>query len=227
MTVTWNGVRARRLARTFLRTRTGADRLVDVVGDLGGVHAQVQASAELQVAARVDGIGQADVRAALWEDRQLVKAWTLRGTLHIHPAGELALWFAARRAVAGTQRDEPDGLEAWRDPNGVLHPALGSDDVKAIRAAVWDALDGRCLLREELAVEVVRRVGPRPQERLRSGFAFFLGEVCQGPPQGSKVTFVRPDQWIADWTEVDEQEALRDVCRRFLRTYGPARPNDF
>jgi uncharacterized protein YcaQ len=41
------------------------------------------------------------------------------------------------------------------------------------------------------------------------------------------VTFVRPDQWIAGWAEVDEHEALRDVCRRFLRTYGPARPNDF
>jgi uncharacterized protein YcaQ len=41
------------------------------------------------------------------------------------------------------------------------------------------------------------------------------------------VTFVRPDQWIAGWTEVDEQEALRDVCRRYLCTYGPARPNDF
>jgi hypothetical protein len=227
MPVTWDEVRARRLARTFLTTRASADRLVDVVGDLGGVHAQVQASAELQLAARVDGIAQADVRAALWEDRQLVKAWTLRGTLHLHPAGELALWFAARRAAAGTQRDEPDGLEAWRDPNGVLHPALGPDDVKAIRAAVWDALDGCCLLREELAAEVVRRVGPRPQERLRSGFAFFHDEICQGPPQGSKVTFVRPDQWIAGWAEVDEHEALRDVCRRFLRTYGPARPNDF
>jgi hypothetical protein len=109
----------------------------------------------------------------------------------------------------------------------VLHPALGPDDVKAIRAAVWDALDGRCLLREDLAEEVVKRVGPGPRDRLLSGFAFFQGEVAQGPPQGTKVTFVRPDQWIEGWQEADEQQALREVCRRYLRTYGPARPGDF
>jgi hypothetical protein len=99
--------------------------------------------------------------------------------------------------------------------------------VKAIRAAVSDALDGRCLLREELVEEVVKRVGPGPRERLRSGFAFFVDEICQGPPQGTKVTFVRPDQWIDGWREVGEQDALLEVCRRYVHTYGPARPGDF
>ena len=187
------------------------------------MHAQVQASAELQLGARVDGIGQHDVRAALWEQRTLVKAWTLRGTLHLHPADELALWYAAGRATSGESGDLPE----WRDPNGVVHPALSADDVQTIRAAVLDALDRRCLLREELAAEVVKRVGPAPQQRLLSGFAFFQSEVCQGPPQGARVTFARPDQWIAGWKEVEEQNALREVCRRYLRTYGPARPEDF
>jgi len=200
-------------------------QLVEVAGDLCGVHAQVQASAELQLAVRVDGIRQADVRAALWEQRALVKAWTTRGTLHLHPAGELSLWLAARRAVVGSA---DRGLPEWRDPNGTLHPALDAREVEAVRAAVWDALDGRCLLREELAAEVVRRVGAAPRERLRSGFAFFLGELCQGPPQGSRVTLARPDRWIDGWREItDEREALREVCRRFLRTHGPARPADF
>ena len=56
-------------------------------------------SAELQLAARVDGITQADVRDALLERRDLVKTWTLRGTLHIHPADEIGLWTTARRAT--------------------------------------------------------------------------------------------------------------------------------
>jgi hypothetical protein len=222
VSATWDEVRARRLARSSLAARAPAARLVDVAHDLGGVHAQVQASAELQLASRVDGIAQGDVRKALWERRVLVKAWTLRGTLHLHPADELALWHAARRAVAGP----PGELAAWRDPAGVLHPEVGRDDVAAIRAAVWDALDGRCLLRDELTTEVVSSVGGKHQERLRSGFAFFLSELCQGRPQGAKVTFVRPDQWIEGWQEVGEEEALAEVCLRFLRTYGPARPID-
>jgi winged helix DNA-binding protein len=153
-----------------------------------------------------------------------VKAWTLRGTLHLHPADELPLWYAAARAVAPVDQE----MEAWVDPKGELHPALEPDDVKEIRAAVLDTLDGRCLLREELAAQVVERVGSKARGRLLSGFAFFGGaDLCQGLPQGSKITLARPDQWVEKWEEVDEQEGLREVCRRYLRTYGPATPKDF
>jgi uncharacterized protein YcaQ len=222
---TWPEVRARRLARSFLTKRASSDRLLEIVHDVCGVHAQVQASAELQLAARVDGTVQQDVREALWERRELVKAWTLRGTLHLHPAAELPQWYAAVRAVSPV---EPQEMEAWVDPKGTLHPALGHDDVSEIRAAVLDTLDGRCLLREELAAEVVQRVGSKARGRLLSGFAFFGGaDLCQGPPQGSKITLARPDQWVEGWEDVDEQEGLREVCRRYLRTYGPATPKDF
>lgn len=214
-------VRARRLARSSLTERQSSDRLVEVAGQLGGVHAQVQAAAELQLAERVDGITRADVRAALWERRSLVKAWTLRGTLHLHPASELSLWHAARRAVL---RSADQGLPAWRDPAGDVHAALGAREVERVRATVWDVLDGRCVLREELAEAVVTRVGAKARERLRSGFAFFLADLCQGPPQGARITLARPDQWIEGWQDVDEDDALREVCRRFLRTYGPSRP---
>jgi hypothetical protein len=224
---TWAEVRGRRLARSSLVDPAGADRLVDVVRDVSGVHAQVQASAELQLALRVEGITQGDVREALWERRTLVKAWTLRGTLHLHPADELPLWHAARRATEHGPSGGAHGLDAWRDPAGRLHPALDAEDVKAIRAAVWEVLDGRCMLREEIAAEVVKRVGPKAGRRLRSGFAFFLADLCQGPPHGAKVTFARPDQWIGDWQELDEHDSLLETCRRYLSAYGPARPQDF
>jgi hypothetical protein len=221
----WDRVRARRLARSFLTDRATRDQLVEVVGALCGVHAQVQTSAGLQLSARVEGLVQADLRAALWEKRTLVKAWTVRGTLHLHPADELPLWLAARRAVLA-QSDQ--ALPAWRDPGGVVHPALDTAEAENVRAAVWEALDGRCLPRNELAEEVVKRVGDAPRKRLRSGFAFFLGDLCHGPPQATRITLVRPDQWIDGWADVtDEGEALREVCRRFLRTYGPARPVEF
>ncbi|MFL5919501.1 MAG: winged helix DNA-binding domain-containing protein [Gaiellaceae bacterium] len=216
VSLSWAGVRARRLERSFLTNR-GTD-LVEVARRVGGIHAQVQASAELQLAARVDGITQQDVRDALWRDRTLVKAWTLRGTLHLHPADELPLWFAAR-----SPRED---LGEWRDPAGVLHPAVAASELQELRAAVWDALDGRTLLREELAAEVVRGVGKKHEGRLRSGFAFFTDELCQGPPQGNKITLARPDQWIGGWRNVGRHDALREIVRRYLRTYGPARPAD-
>jgi Winged helix DNA-binding domain len=216
-------VRARRVERQSLLSR-GTDPAA-IAKQTCGIHAQVQASAELQLAARVEAMMQADVRRALWEDRTLVKAWTLRGTLHLHPAEELPLWYAAMRAVSPA---EPGEMRAWVDPRGAAHPALARDDVDEIRSAVLNVLDGRCLLREELAAEVVQRIGPKARSRLLSGFNFFGGaDLCQGPPQGNKITLTRPDQWLARWEDLDEREALREVCRRFLRTYGPVQPTDF
>jgi hypothetical protein len=211
------------LLRGFLSERAAHDRVADVVRGVCGVHAQVQASAELQLAARVDGLTQDDVREALWTTRTLAKAWTLRGTLHLHPADELPLWFAARRAVSA----EPDELPAWPDPNGVVHAPVGADEVGELRRAVRDAFDGRALLRDELATAVIERVGTKHEGRLRSGFAFFLSELCQGPPQGNKITLARPDQWIEAWHDVDEDESLTEILRRFLYAYGPSRPPEF
>lgn len=163
------------------------------------------------------------MRDALWRDRSLVKAWTLRGTLHIHPADELPLWLTARRALSS----EPRELEAWTDPKGVVHPPVSADELIGLQAAVWDAFDGRALLRDELATEVVRRFGEKHEGRLRSGFAFFTDALVQGPPQGSRITLARPDQWIDGWHEVEQWAAQREVLRRFLWAYGPARAADF
>jgi winged helix DNA-binding protein len=201
--------------------------MVEVVREHVGLQAQVQASAELQLAARVDGITVDDVRDAIWGTRSLVKARTLRGTLHLHPAGELSSWYAARRVLAAAAPPDPAIVGEWRDPEGAIHPPLREDQIVEIEAAVMAALDGRCLTREEIADEVVAAVGPDPRQRLLSGFGFFLGDLCAGPPRGTKVTFVRPDQWLDGWHEPDGHKAVVDAARRFLRTYGPARPADF
>jgi winged helix DNA-binding protein len=41
------------------------------------------------------------------------------------------------------------------------------------------------------------------------------------------VTFVRADEWIGGWTDVDGAGARREVLRRYLRAHGPAKLEDF
>lgn len=215
--LTWDEVRSRRLVRSHLAERAPAERLAGIVRDVCGIHAQVTGSAELQLAARVDGITQQDVRDALWERRELVKTWTLRGTLHLHPADELRLWTAARLAVLGEADHLTDGLE----------------DVGHVVAAIGDALRGNRLTREELADAVAARVGSEPREKLASGWGYYLGDaaaagvLCFGPPQGPKVTFVHPDDWLGALREWRPQEALREVARRYAETYGPITHREF
>jgi len=174
-------------------------------------------AAELALSTRVRGLKREHVRHALWEERALVKTWTIRGTLHLHPADELPLWTAAVRAV------EPPWYEAY---------GLTAKQGEKVLDAIGDALDGRALLREELADEVARRAGEWTRERIASGWGYIigsaalLGKLCHGPPRGNKVTFVRTDQWIG-WKDVNPQVALAEVCRRFSAAYGPARAAEF
>ena len=213
----WDEIRAGRLARNHLAVRAPAERLVEVVRDVCGIHAQVMGSAELQLAARVDGITQQDVRDALWKRRELVKTWTLRGTLHIHPSEELGLWTAARRAVLG-------------EADYVTEDAA---IVPAVVAAIGEALAGKTLTREELADAVSERVGPSPRELLASGWGYYLGDaaiagvLCFGPPSGAKVTFVHPADWLGPQPEWEPREAMREVARRYAETYGPVGQRQF
>jgi hypothetical protein len=215
--VSWAEIRAGRVARNHLAERAPAQRLVEVVRDVCGIHAQVMGSAELQLAARVEGITQAEVREALWERRELAKTWTLRGTLHLHPADELSLWTAARRAVVGEEDYVADGVE----------------NVEAVVAAIDQALAGKELTREELADAVAAKVGSAPREKLASGWGYYLGDaaiagvLCFGPPQGQKVTFVHTGDWLGPQPAWEPQDALREVARRYAGTYGPVTYRQF
>ncbi len=217
-TLTWEDVRARRLARHRLAKPAPRTRLVEVVREVGGIHAQVLSAAELALSARVRGLTQGHVRHSLWEARTLVKTWTLRGTLHLHPADELGLWLAARRAVVGD----------WYFANEVR-----PKEAKQILAALADALDGRCLTREELVEAVSPRVSGWAREHVGSGWGTVLGPAAlngvlvHGPPQGTRVTFVRPDQWFGEQREWEPQAALAEILRRYLGAFGPATHTDF
>ena len=215
--LSWDEIRACRRASNHLAERAPAERLVEVVRDVCGIHAQVMGSAELQLAARVEGITQADVREALWERRELVKSWTTRGTLHIHASDELSLWTAARAAVIDESEYVVEDIELVDD----------------VVAAIGEALAGKRLTREELADAVVERVGPAPREQLASGWGYYLGDaalagvLCFGPPQGQKVTFVRTDEWLGPQRRWEPSEALREVARRYATTYGPVTHRQF
>jgi len=93
--LTWDRVRARRLARNHLLEPTPPGRLAEVARDVCGIQAQVMSAAELALGARVAGLTQQDVRDELWERRRLVKTWSIRGTLHLLAADDLPVWISA------------------------------------------------------------------------------------------------------------------------------------
>ncbi|MDT4972465.1 MAG: hypothetical protein QOG22_2608, partial [Pseudonocardiales bacterium] len=64
-----------------------------------GTHAQIPSAAELSIGLRLATGTRADVRAALWDERSLVKTFGPRGTVHLLPAAQLPMWTGALSAV--------------------------------------------------------------------------------------------------------------------------------
>jgi hypothetical protein len=160
-----------------------------------------------------------------------VKTWTLRGTLHIHPAADLPLWIAAANA----------GEPWWHDEHRLEPFGLDRAGAETILAALVDALDGCALTPAELGAAIAERVGPwaveetgviqfgKPALRWRPlvGAAVAAGRLCLGPPRGSSSTYVRADQWLGGWSAPAPEEALAEALRRYLAAYGPASMQDF
>lgn len=209
-----------RLKQQHLLKPAPRSHLTSVVADVCGVQAQVLSAAELALSARVRGLTHSALQTELWQKRTLVKTYGPRGTLHVLPASELPLWAAAMQGQTLLSK-EP------------LYADLSHKKTEALLDAIGVALDGHNLTREELTERVVSRVGSWARPGLASTWGLLLrpaadrGLLCFGPSRGSKVTFVRADQWIGGWQQHDPYEALQEICKSYFAAYGPATPEDF
>jgi hypothetical protein len=224
--LTWDAVLAWRTRRQGLHERVPARALLDVASRVCGVHAQVAASAELTLWARLDGLERGAVERLLWEERALVKTWAMRGTLHLLPAAELPLYVGALSRLT-PRHHQP----AWLRYHG-----LDRDQAEAMLAAIPAVLDGEPLTREALAAAVAAHTGDAAlTEKLKGGFgdllkpAAFTGQLCFAPSDGQRVRFTRPDRWLGDMDSAAArgEAAQAEIARRYLTAYGPAPREQF
>jgi hypothetical protein len=213
---TWAQVLTLRLERQHLLDRLPHAKLVDVVGEMVGLHAQVMSSAGLQAAARLDGLRAADVRDALWERRTLVKVWAFRQTLHLLTADDLAEFVLAARS-----------LERWHTPAWLRYFKMTEEGVAEVIEAIGDVLTDQPKTRVEVVDAVVERVRrPHLREDMLTGWGTFLGPAAQrgrlvfGPSDGRNVAFVDPSVWLGrPIGPVDEPEAADDALARLITRY--------
>ncbi len=213
-----------RLGRQHLLSRAPRSELIQAVSDVCGVHAQVMSGAAMAIWARVDSVKAQDVEDELWKHRRLVKTWCMRGTLHLLPSEELPLYVAALKTRTNYRQ------KAWLKGHGTR-----LDEIDKITEGARASLDGRILTREELVNDITRNAGfgRAVKQRMLSGWgsllhpAAYKGYLCFGPSRGKNVTFVRPDQWLGKWDQLDSEEALKELLRRFIARYGPCSHRDF
>jgi hypothetical protein len=216
----WSQVAAWRFARHGLARRAAGGSVVEVARSLCGLHAQVMSSAELTAWARVEDLPADAVSRALWEDRTLVKTWAMRGTLHLLPTDELALWHGGLA-----------GLKHFLTPGWARGFGLAPGQIEQVIDAAGVVLQGgRMLTREELAGAVAAQVGdPALGETLSHSFgstlkpAAFRGKLVFGPSDGQKVRFVAPEGWTGDGAvpQPAVEPAMEEIVLRCLAVHGP------
>jgi hypothetical protein len=228
--LSWPQAWSFRLARHHLLERASRDGLVEVVRGVGAIHAQVMGAAEQSLAIRIAGLRSREIEAALWEERRLVKTFGPRGTVHLVAPEDVAT-FATAASVSADQRHQERRLRAM---------GVAPEQLRPILEAIADALDGRRLTLVELGEAVAERLGAWvmeetapafggswPRWRMCIGAAAAEGLLCYGPNRGRLVTFVRADQWLGGWPQLDGEDACREVFLRYLAAYGPATARDF
>ncbi|MFL5709015.1 MAG: winged helix DNA-binding domain-containing protein [Chloroflexota bacterium] len=216
LTTDWSRVLALRLERHHLAARTTPERLVDLIGEMVGLHAQVMSSAELQAAARIDGLRPSDVRDALSDRRSLVKAWSFRGTLHLLTPDDLADF-----VVAAATR------ERWHDEPWLRFLGITEGEAERLIRVVGDDLSDEPMTRADLADAVAARMSdPTLATRLRTGWGSYLGAPAQrgelifGPNAGRNVTFVHPSRWLDRPIALAERPDAGEPIDAFARMIG-------
>jgi hypothetical protein len=170
------------------------------------------------------GIDRADIDAALWKDRELVKTYAMRGTLHLLAADDFPVYISAMKASRTRQ-------------SLAVMARYGVTEKEAFEArdAAVEGLRFGPMPRRELSKQVLSQIKVGRKARFwfeQASWSVFRqaiveGLVCHGPNQGQEGTMVRVDQWLPKQRQVSEAEAQRILLRRYLSAYGPATLRDF
>ena len=217
MTLTWDRVFAWRMRRHFLDRPARGTGAPAVVRRLCGVQAQVASCAELAVAARQAKPVADDVSKAL-KAQKVIRTWAMRGTLHLLVPEDAPAYLSLVAAA-----------KVWTKP--VWQRSFATlQQMEAITEAVRAALDGTVLTREQLTEAVIEHTKDASiKEHMTSGWGAvlkplaFQGHLVNGPSEGGRVTFTRPDTYLDGWKGLPEPaEAARTVIPAYLGTYGPA-----
>jgi hypothetical protein len=214
-TLTDDRLRRLRLRAQHLGQPVPRKALLEVVGDVVGIQAQMPQAAALSLRARVAGLTREDVREALEVRRTLVRTWVMRGTIHLVRTEDLPWMLPA--LPASVLREVPRWLERRA---GLV---MGSKEADAAARRVERVLKRRGPLTRTEIVEAME-VGPEAGYGLMR-LAALRGWICYGPDRGADQSFVVIRDWLPELPSLG-LPGPGELARRYLAGYGPAEPAD-
>jgi len=196
--------------------------VVDAARHMLAVQSQDLLAGRWALGARTKGTPTLAAVDAAFARGDLVRAWTMRGTLHIIPARDLA-WVLSvtaarqRQQAAGRNRDLGVDERMLTTASHALRPALR---------------DGGCTRAEAFAILEGAGIDPRAQRGIHLLFALTIaGEICQGPIEPNDGGVGRDQRFmlVEEWVQESDAPAdpLAELFVRYIDGHGPAGVADF
>lgn len=163
------------------------------------------------------GATQDEVRAA-FNDGTLVRTWPFRGTLHVLAAEDVhwILALTAERTVRSAARRH---AELALDERTLARAREAAEEVLAGRRAL-----GRRDLLARLESAGIPTSGQRGYHLL--WHLSITGTTVLGPFDGAEQQFVLLEEWVTGRRNLDGDEALAELVRRYLAGRSPATTAD-
>ena len=240
MDITPEQVRAHRLRAHHLDRRYPASRILEAAGACG-LQNSPPGGWETALFQRLEGCSLPLLRDALYRDRALLQAWSIRGVPLVFPAGESGVFLSPLLAWIYTR-----GITAALDFVGMSFDEAHARVREAARCLDGTTVRSKEALDQLLADRVGEQLPPeqralwdspsmygRPDRQTVGGAAVsFLLRPCSfaslvvfGRREENSPTFTSFRRWLGrEPSPCPQGEA--ELVRRFLHCYGPAAPAD-
>ncbi|KAA3642363.1 MAG: winged helix DNA-binding domain-containing protein [Chloroflexi bacterium] len=191
---------------------------VEIVSWLGALQGQDYPGAKWSLGLRLPHITETEVEQAIL-DKKIVRSWLMRGTLHLVAAEDLRwmLELLRERNIAGARSRHKQlklDEDTFKSSQKVLHKILKKEN----------ALERKDIF-EHFEKANITLEGNRGYHILWR--AAHDGVICFGPMRGKQPTYVLLDEWVPEGEELDLDEALAELARRYFQARGPATLEDF
>jgi hypothetical protein len=214
-------IRLLRTGAQFLHHPAEKHPLVQTVKAMCGVNAQSTPAMMLSLRARIRGLEQQDIRKAI-EKRKVVRAWTMRGTMHLIAAEDLR-WLVATLGPSAivknrTRRAELGLSDTILEQGISLFSEILDSDKPLTRYQIAEKL-----LQAGLPIDTEGQVLIHLIQ-----YASLKGLLCFGPElDNGESTFVLVERWLGREKPDSGKSDVEALVRRYIEGYGPASMDDF
>nr|WP_255771644.1 crosslink repair DNA glycosylase YcaQ family protein [Pseudarthrobacter sulfonivorans] len=231
-----------RLNAHHLTQRVGAGGLLEAAGRCG-IQNSPPGAALLALHARVEGITQERVAAAIAEDKSLLQTWSMRGAPFLFPTADAPVFTTG--VLPPTEEAMRHFIPGVEQTVGRLGITL-ADAVELCGTEIDAALSRRRLAINSLGKELAQRIALRltpdqrllweaegpyaPGQPLGEAVVHFCvriltlqGHVCFAPRAGNQAPFVLVREWLGHPVADTHPDAARaELLRRYLRCCAPS-----